>query len=74
MNIQKQIEQLLGTDSENGLFKRDFLLTWKKSESDLRMVLEVADILKQFREQNISPKIYDSGLAVSICSGSRLAW
>ena len=66
MSIQKQIEQLLGTDSENGLFKRDFLLTWKKSESDLRMVLEVADILKQFREQNISSKVYDSGLAVSI--------
>jgi len=66
MNLQKQIEQLSKADAENGLFKRDFLLTWKKSESDLSMILEVADILKQFREQNISSKIYDSGLAVSI--------
>jgi len=66
MSIQKQIEQLSKATAENGLFERDFLLTWKKSESDLRMILEVADILQQFREQNISSKIYDSGLAVSI--------
>ena len=64
MNIQKQIERLDRITDD--LYQQDFLLTWEKSESDLRMVLEVADILKQMREKNISPKVYDSGLAVSI--------
>ncbi len=64
MDMQKQIEKLAKITDD--LYQKDFLLTWEKSESDLRMVLEVADILKQMREKNISSKIYDSGLAVSI--------
>ncbi|RLD83555.1 MAG: knotted carbamoyltransferase YgeW [Bacteroidetes bacterium] len=64
MNIQKQIEKLDRITDD--LYQQDFLLTWEKSESDLRMVLEVADLLKQMREKNISSKVYDSGLAVSI--------
>jgi len=64
MTLQKQIEKL--DQITDDLYQQDFLLTWEKSESDLRMVLEVASILKQFRERNISSKVYDSGLAVSI--------
>lgn len=48
------------------LYKKDFLLTWQKSEEDLKAILEIADILKQLREENISPRVFDSGLAVSI--------
>jgi knotted carbamoyltransferase YgeW len=44
----------------------DFLLTWEKSQDDLLMILELADLLKQMRLENISPRIFDSGLAVSI--------
>jgi len=64
MTLHKQIEKL--DQITDDLYQQDFLLTWEKSESDLRMVLEVASILKQFRERNISSKVYDSGLAVSI--------
>lgn len=64
MDIQKQIEKL--DQITDDLYQQDFLLTWEKSESDIRMVLEVADILKHMREKNISSKVYDSGLAVSI--------
>lgn len=63
-DILKQIEQIEQINS--GLFQKDFLLTWEKSESALRRVLQVADILREMRIQNISPKVYDSGLAVSI--------
>ena len=48
------------------LFGKDFLLTWEKTQDDLLMILELADILKQMRQQNISPRVFDSGLAISI--------
>lgn len=63
MNLKEQIDILLSLKTE--LYKKDFLLTWEKSESDLRMILGVAQILKDMRSQNISPKVFDSGLAIS---------
>ncbi len=58
--IISQIESL-----NSGLFGKDFLLTWEKSEDDLKMILNVAQALKQLRDSNISPKLFDSGLAIS---------
>ncbi len=57
------IEQLSG--QKNGLFGKDFLLTWEKSPEDLLMILKVAAALKAMREKNISTRVFDSGLAVS---------
>ena len=48
-----------------GLFGHDFLLTWEKSEEELRAVLTVASVLKEMRAENISARVFDSGLAVS---------
>jgi N-acetylornithine carbamoyltransferase len=64
MNIKDKIKSLENLDSE--LFQKDFLLTWEKSSDDLKAILEIAAILKQMRAQNISPRVFDSGLAVSI--------
>ncbi len=63
MNLKDKIEGLSKVKSE--LYKKDFLLTWEKSEKDLRIVFEVAAILKEMRAQNISPRVFDSGLAIS---------
>jgi len=63
MEIIQSIEALKRLKSV--LYRHDFLLTWEKSHDDLLMILEVAAILKQLREQNISPRVFDSGLAVS---------
>ncbi len=63
MDIKQQIERL--KELKTKLYQKDFLLTWEKSEDELKMVLEVAAILKNMRDQNISPKIFDSGLAIS---------
>jgi knotted carbamoyltransferase YgeW len=49
----------------NGLFGKDFLLTWEKSLADLEMILSVAEDLKMLRDRNISPRCFDSGLAIS---------
>lgn len=48
-----------------GLYKKDFLLTWEKSDDDIRTVLAVAAVLKEMRSANISPRVFDSGLAIS---------
>ncbi len=63
MNFKEQIDAILPLKTE--LYKKDFLLTWEKSESDLRMILGVAQLLKDMRSHNISPKVFDSGLAIS---------
>lgn len=63
MSLIKRIEALTRIDS---LFEQDFLLSWEHSESDLIKILETASILKAMRQENISPRVFDSGLAVSI--------
>lgn len=63
MNLKSKIEDLSKLKSE--LYKKDFLLTWEKKEQDLKIVLEVAAILKEMRAQNISSRVFDSGLAIS---------
>jgi len=60
-DLISQISQL-----KTDLFRKDFLLSWEKSDDDIRQIVFVAEILKQLRENNISPKCFDSGLAVSL--------
>ena len=64
-NILSAIDRLSALDFK-GLRGRDFLLSWDKSEAELRAVLAVAEILKDLREANLSPRLFASGLAVSI--------
>lgn len=47
------------------MFNNDFLLTWEKSYDELQAVFLTADLLRAFREKNVSPKLFDSGLAIS---------
>ena len=47
------------------LFSNDFLLTWDKTEDELKQTLLVAEALKFLRDHNISTRCFDSGLAVS---------
>jgi knotted carbamoyltransferase YgeW len=44
---------------------RDFLLTWEKTPDEIEATFLVADILRAMRERNISPRVFDSGIAVS---------
>jgi knotted carbamoyltransferase YgeW len=64
-NILRAIDRLSALDFK-GLRGRDFLLTWDKSEAELRAVLATAEILKDLRDAGLSPRLFDSGLAVSI--------
>ena len=65
MNIKDKINELKKLNAEN-LFNKDFLLTWEKSSDELKQILLIAETLKDMRDNNISPKVFDSGLAVSL--------
>ena len=56
--IRSMIEELSKKD--------DFFHTWKESDDELAAVFEVAEILRAMRENNISTKVFDSGLGISV--------
>lgn len=59
-NLIEEIKKL-----NTGLFEKDFLLTWDKTQDELVQTLLVAEVLKYLRDNNISAKCFDSGLAIS---------
>lgn len=63
--IKGLIEELGKLDYTN-MYNNDFLITWEKTDDEIKSVFTVADILRKMREKNISSKIFDSGLAVSV--------
>jgi len=56
----------LSTKKIGDMYSNDFLLTWEKSMDEVKAVFDVAEILRSMRDNNISPKVFDSGLGVSI--------
>jgi knotted carbamoyltransferase YgeW len=62
----KQTIKTLSTRNLEGLYLKDFLLTWDKSMDELQAIFETAEILRHMRRQNISCRIFDSGLGVSV--------
>ncbi|MFI3258282.1 MAG: knotted carbamoyltransferase YgeW, partial [Spirochaetales bacterium] len=61
----KQFTDKLDKLSIGKMFDNDFFLTWQKSRDELEAVFAVADAIRDLRENNISAKIFDSGLAIS---------
>jgi len=64
-NLAEMIKQLAELDSA-GMYLDDFLLTWDRSDDEIAAVFKTAQILMQMRKHNISPQVFDSGLAVSL--------
>lgn len=64
-NIKELIEKLQGLNFED-MYNNDFFLTWDKTNDELNAVFTVADILRAMREENISTRVFDSGLGISI--------
>ncbi len=63
--MQKYAEKLAGLDFSR-MYGDDFFLTWDKSDDELAALFTVADALRCLRENNISTKIFDSGLGISL--------
>lgn len=62
--ILKNIEAL--KKLKTNMFEKDFLLTWEKTDDEIQSTVMVAEILKEMHKNNISTKIFDSGLGISI--------
>ena len=48
------------------MYRNDFFLTWDKTDQEIAGVFAVADALRDLRERNISTRIFDSGLGISL--------
>lgn len=64
-NIKPFIDKLNGLAFDQ-MYQNDFFLTWEKTRDELDAVFTVADALRHLRENNISSKIFKSGLGISL--------
>ena len=65
VDIKRMIEELKALDTSK-MYLNDFFHTWKESDDEIAAVFKVAEILRGMRENNISAKVFDSGLGISI--------
>ena len=64
-NLKDYIKELDELKFDN-MYMNDFFLTWEKTFDELKAVWTVADALRHLRESNISTKVFDSGLGISL--------
>ena len=64
-DFKKCVDALAKLDTKN-MYNNDFFLTWEKTDDELQAVWTVADALRALRERNISTKVFDSGLGISL--------
>lgn len=62
-SLQKLLSELSSKRFRN--YGNDFLLTWEKSREQLEATLLVAEILRELYTNNLSAKLFESGVAVS---------
>ena len=64
-NLQKYIDTLNRLNFKD-MYESDFFLTWEKTDDEIAAVFAVADALRSLRARNLSTKIFDSGLGISL--------
>ena len=64
-NLQNYIDKLNKLNFKE-MYEGDFFLTWEKTDDELEAVFTIADALRYMREHNISTKIFESGLGISL--------
>lgn len=63
--LQTYIDKLNALNFKE-MYNNDFFLTWEKSDDEIQAVFIIADALRYMREKNISLKVFESGLGISI--------
>ena len=61
-SIIGKLEQL----NFQSMYLNDFLLTWEKTDDEIQATFLVAQILRELRQKNISSRVFDSGLGISL--------
>ena len=62
----KQLIEKINSLNLKNMYLNDFFLTWEKSDEEIEGVFLVAELLRKMRENNISARIFDSGLGISL--------
>lgn len=65
MEFQDYLNELSKLDLHN-MYLHDFFLTWEKTDDEIKGIWTVADALRYLRSHNISTKVFDSGLGISL--------
>ncbi|MCI5532612.1 MAG: knotted carbamoyltransferase YgeW [Caecibacter massiliensis] len=64
-NLQYYLDQLKALNFKD-MYENDFFLTWNKTDDELKAVWVLADALRYMRQHNISTRVFESGLGISI--------
>ena len=64
-SVSGLIQELKNLNTKK-MYLNDFLHTWIKDDDEISAVFKTAEILRGLRELNISPKVFDSGLGISL--------
>jgi knotted carbamoyltransferase YgeW len=62
--LKKQLDELQKLKFNS--YGKDFLLTWEKSENELRAVVALAELFSEMHQAGKSFRTFDTGLAISI--------
>lgn len=65
-NTVKQYIDQLRSYNTSRMYMNDFFHTWKESDDEIAATFAVAEILRGLRENNISSKVFESGLGISL--------
>ncbi|HOO29035.1 MAG TPA: knotted carbamoyltransferase YgeW, partial [Lachnospiraceae bacterium] len=63
--LTQYIDKLKKLNFKN-MYQNDFFLTWEKTDDEIEAVFLVADALRYMRKNNISTKVFESGLGISL--------
>ena len=66
MSLMEKYIKALDVLNFADMYGNDFFLTWEKTRDELDAVFTVADALRTLRKNNISARVFDSGLAISL--------
>ncbi|MCK9225420.1 MAG: knotted carbamoyltransferase YgeW [Candidatus Muirbacterium halophilum] len=62
-NISNLLQKI--KNQKTNMYNGDFLLTWERTDSEINATMYIAKILKEMHKDNISTKVFNSGLAIS---------
>lgn len=66
MSLMEKYIKALDALNFADMYGNDFFLTWEKTREELDAVFTIADALRTLRKNNISARVFDSGLAISL--------
>ena len=68
MMTQKQMHSAVRAVKELklGMFNKDFLLTWERTDDEIKAVVQVAELFKEMHKAGRSFRTFETGLAISM--------